>query len=116
MEQLRTQNTKKIHLSRVLRTLTALAESEQRKREDNFIKDIKNIFRLRKEIYNSAAKDIRNLFGLKQENKTIKDKIIRDIKSLFEEDDYYKPTEVEIFGTAIIQSMDVTVLKVKIYQ
>ena len=97
--------------------MTALAESEQRKREDNFIKDIKNIFRLRKEIYNSAAKDIRNLFGLKQENKTIKDKIIRDIKSLFEEeDDYYKPAEVEIFGTTIIQSMNATVLKVKIYQ
>ena len=63
-----------------------LSESEKIKREDNIIKDTKNLFRLRKQI------DKRNLFRLIKENETIKDKIIRDIKiPLEKEDDYYKP-------------------------
>ena len=72
--------------------MNVLSESEKRKREDNIIKDIKNFFRSRKEIDNSATKDQRNLFRPKKENEAIKDKIIRDIKTLFkEEDDYCKP-------------------------
>ena len=43
------------------------SEYEKRKREDNIIKDMTNLFRLRKEIDNSATKDIRNLFRLKKE-------------------------------------------------
>ena len=58
MEQLKWQNTQKISLNRIL-----WAEKE-RKRED-IIKDIKDLFRLRKEIDNSTIKDTRNLFILK---------------------------------------------------
>ena len=102
MEQLIRQNAQKINLNRISWAVNALAESEKRKKEDNIIKDINNLFRLRKEIDNSATRDIRNLFRLKKENETIKDKIIRDIKTLFTgEDDYYKPTKVVIFGTTI---------------
>ena len=69
-----------------------LSESEKIKREDNIIKDTKNLFRLRKQI------DKRNLFRLIKENETIKDKIIRDIKiPLEKEDDYYKPMKVGNF-------------------
>ena len=73
MEQLRQQYAQKINLSRIVGAVNALPESEKRKREDNIMKDIKNLFRLRKEIDNSATKDIRNLFRLKKQNKTIKD-------------------------------------------
>ena len=61
MEKFRRQNAQKINLNRVLRAMNILSESEKRKREDNIIKDIKNLFRLRKEIDNSATKDIRIL-------------------------------------------------------
>ena len=55
MEQLRPQNAEKINLNRILEAVNALSESE-----NNFTKDTKNLFRLRKEIYNSATKDIKN--------------------------------------------------------
>ena len=47
----------------------------------------------------STVKDIRNLFSLKKENEAIKDKIIRDFKNLFEheEEDYYKPVRESNF-------------------
>ena len=48
--------------------------------------------RLKKEIDDAAIKDIRNLFRLKKENEPIKCKVIRDIRNLFEHDekeDYY---------------------------
>ena len=48
--------------------------------------------RLKKEIDDAAIKDIRNLFRLKKENEAIKCKVIRDIRNLFEHDekeDYY---------------------------
>ena len=68
------------------------------KRKDNIIKDIKNIFRLRKEISNSATKNIKILFRLKKQKETIKDKMTRNIETLFEqEDDYYKPIKVGNF-------------------
>ena len=73
MEQLRQQYAQKINLNRIVGAVNTLPESEKRKREDNIMKDIKNLFRLRKEIDNSATKDIRNLFRLKKQNKTIKD-------------------------------------------
>ena len=75
--------------------MSTLSESEKIRIEDNIINNIKNLFRLRKEIDNSATKDIRNLFRLKKVNETIKDKIIVDIKTNFaDEDDYYKPVKV----------------------
>ena len=41
-------------------------------------------------------KDVRNIFRLKKENKPIKDRIIRDIRNLFEheEEDQYKSVRV----------------------
>ena len=63
--------------------------------EDNIIKEVRNLFRLKKEIDGNTIKDVINLFRLKKENETIKEKIIRDIRNLFEleneEEDYYKP-------------------------
>ena len=97
MEQMRRQNAQKTNLNRILGAVNTLSESEKSKREDNIIKDIKIVFRLRNEIDNSATKDIRNLIRLKKENETIKDKMIKDIKTLFEEDDYYKPVKAGNF-------------------
>ena len=69
-----------------------------RPQEDKIIKDIRNHFRLRKELNYNATKDIRNLFRLKKETKEIKDRTLRDIKNLFEhqkeEKSYYKPARV----------------------
>ena len=52
--------------------------------EENIIKDIKNLFRLKKEQDYAEIKDITNFFKLEKETKTIKDRIIRDIKNVFE--------------------------------
>ena len=40
------------------------------------MKNIRNIFRLTKEIDKTTVKDIRNLFRLRKENKAIKNRII----------------------------------------
>ena len=58
-----------------------------------------------------------NLFKVKKENEAIKDKIIRDIKSLFEqqEEHYYKPVRVLIFGIIIILKMKEAVIEIKTY-
>ena len=52
-----------------------------------------------KKIENKIIKDVRNLFRLKKKNEAIKDKIINDIRNLFEheEEDYYKLVQIEIF-------------------
>ena len=69
-----------------------------KKIEKNIIKDVRNIFRLKKWIDDTTIKDIRNLFRLKKEKETIKDKIIRDIRNLSEhEEDYYKSVRVGDF-------------------
>ena len=69
--------------------------------EENIIKDIRNLFRLKKEQNYTAIKDIGNLFRLWKEIKAIKDKIVRYIKNLFqnekEEENYYKPVRVNNF-------------------
>ena len=51
------------------------------------------------EIDGTTTKNIRNLFRLKKENKAIKKKKIKDITNLFEheEEDYYKPVRVGNF-------------------
>ena len=77
---------------------------EDKNRVENIIKDIRNIFRLKKlkkEINDATIKCIRNIFRLKNENKTIKGRIIRDIRNLFEhkEGNYYKPVKVNNFQT-----------------
>ena len=68
--------------------------------EENTVKDVRNIFRLKKEIDDTAIKNIRNFFRLKKENKVIKDRILRDIRNFFdleEEKNYYKPVRVNNF-------------------
>ena len=72
--------------------------------EDNIIKDIRNLFELkrkikkRKEIYYTTIKDIRNIFILKKENEGINARIIRDTRNLFEhEENYSKPIRVANF-------------------
>ena len=54
--------------------MNILKYEKDEKREDNIIKDIKNLFRLRKEIDNSGTKNIRNLFILKMKTKKSKTK------------------------------------------
>ena len=72
----------------------------QRPEEENIIKDIRHLFRLKK-INFTVIKGIRNLFRLEKETKAIKDRILRDIKNLFELDkeveNYYKPVRVNNF-------------------
>ena len=69
--------------------------------EENIIKDIKNLFRLRKEQNYTTIKDIRNFFRQEKETKTLKDRILKDIKNLFEhekeEENYYKPARIRNF-------------------
>ena len=64
-------------------------------------KDIRNLFRLEKEINYTAIRDVRNIFRLEKETKAVKDRILRDIKNLFEhgkeEENYYKPVRVTTF-------------------
>ena len=52
--------------------------------KENIIKDIRNFFRLKKELNYTAIKNIRNLFRLEKETKAVKGRILRDIKNLFE--------------------------------
>ena len=51
--------------------------------EERMIKDIRNLFRLKKELNYTAIKDIGNRFRQQKETKEIKDRILRDIKNLF---------------------------------
>ena len=50
MKQMRQQNAKK-NLNRIVGTMKPLLELGMRKRKDNIIKDIENLFRLKKNIY-----------------------------------------------------------------
>ena len=65
------------------------------------IKGIGNLFRLKKELNDTAIKHIRNLFRLEDETKGIKDRLLRDIKNHFEykkeEENCYKPVRVNNF-------------------
>ena len=70
--------------------------------EENIFKDIRDLFRLKKELNYTAIKDIRNCFRLEKETKAIKDRILRDSKNLYEheeeeEESYYKPVRVSNF-------------------
>ena len=66
--------------------------------EEKIIKDIRNIFRLKKELNYTAIKDIRNL--REKETEAIKDRILRDIKNISvheEEENFRKPVRVSKF-------------------
>ena len=55
---------------------------------------------MKKEIDDIAIKDVRNLFRLKKENTVIKDRILRDIRNLFGHEEVktdYKPVRVSNF-------------------
>ena len=52
--------------------------------EENKIKSIKNLFRLKKELKYTAIRYKKSIFKLRTEIFAIKDKILRDIKNLFE--------------------------------
>ena len=51
--------------------------------------DVRILFRFQKEIDDTTIKDIINLFRLKKENEAIKDRVIRDIRNLFEHEENY---------------------------
>ena len=42
---------------------------DKKKTEDNIIKDVRNLLRLKEEIDDTTIKDVRNLFRLKKINK-----------------------------------------------
>ena len=67
--------------------------------EEEKIKDIRNIFRLKKELNCTTIKDPRNLFRLEKETKSIKDRTLRDTKNLFEHEEvnFYEPVKVNYF-------------------
>ena len=70
--------------------------------EEKIINDIRNLFRLRKELNYTVVKDKRNLFRKEKETKAIKHRILGDIKNFFEheeeeEKNCYKPIRVNKF-------------------
>ena len=68
--------------------------------KEKIIKDIRNLFRLKRELDYTAIKYIRNIFRQEKETKETKDRILRDIKNLFEhekEENYYKPVRLSNF-------------------
>ena len=65
--------------------------------EKNIIRDIRNLFRLKKELNHTAVKDIRNPSRIERETNAFKDRILKNIKNLFEheeEENYSKPVRV----------------------
>ena len=72
-------------------------ESLSLEEEENIIKDIRILFRLKKEQNYTAVKDIINLFRQEEKTKVIKNRILRDVKNLSKnekEENYYKPVRV----------------------
>ena len=67
--------------------------------EENIIEDIKNLFRLKKQVNYTAIKDIVDLFRRGKETKAIKDRILGGFKNIFEheEENYYKLVRVNNF-------------------
>ena len=52
----------------------------------------------KKQSEENIIKSIKSIFKLKEENEAIKHRIIRDIRTLFkQEDDYYEPIRVRTF-------------------
>ena len=82
--------------------MKGLRLQEYKNFKENLIKDVRNLFRMKKtkkETNNPAVKGRRNLFCIKIKNKAIKERIIRDVRNLFghNEEDYYKPVQVGNF-------------------
>ena len=68
-------------------------------KEENILKNVRNLVTLKKELNYTAKNDIRNLFRLQKETKAIKKRILRGIKNLFEHEEeiYGKPARVSSF-------------------
>ena len=89
-----------LHLKNELKNHVSRSSIGLRLEDEKIIKDIRNLFRLKKEQNYTAIKDIRNLFRQEKETKAVKDRILRDIKNLSEhekEENYYKPVRVSNF-------------------
>ena len=73
---------------------------------------------MKKEIESNAVKDIKELFRLKKISKAIKEKIFRDIKNILghEEEEYFKAVRIGDFGVTITLDMKVTAIEIKHYQ
>ena len=73
---------------------------------------------MKKEIDSTTVKDIRSLFRLKKENEAIKDRIIRDIRYLFEheEEDYCKPVRVGNFWSNTYIEYESNEIEINPYQ
>ena len=67
--------------------------------KEKIIKDIRNLFRLKKELNYTAIKDIRNIFRLEKETKEITDRVLGATNPFKhkEEESYYKPVTVSNF-------------------
>ena len=70
-----------------------------RPEEENIIKDIRNLFTLRKKTNYFAIKVVRNLFRLEKQTKAVRERIPRDNKDIFEheEENYHKPVRASNF-------------------
>ena len=72
-----------------------------RQEAEKIIKDIRNLFRPKKELNYTAIKDIRNLLKREKETIAVKYRILEHIKNHFEhlkkEENYYKPGRVNNF-------------------
>ena len=62
--------------------MNRLRHDEDSRIEENIIKYVRNLFRLKKEVDDNIIKNIINPFRLKMENE--KDRITREISNLFE--------------------------------
>ena len=70
-------------------------------RNKKIIRDIRNFFRLKKELSYTGTKDVRNHFRLEKVTKVIEDRVLKDIKNLCEHEEqeanYYKPIGISKF-------------------
>ena len=79
-----------------------IVTESSRLEEEIIIKDVRNLFRLKRELNYAAINDVRNLHRLEKETEVVTDKIfIRDIKNICqreeEEKNYYKPVRIRNF-------------------
>ena len=89
-------------------------------KKENLIEDIRNLFRLKKELNYTGIKDTINLLRLEKETKAIKGRILRDIKNIFEhekeEETCNKLVRVGNFWSNNYNEYEVMVTKMKHHQ
>ena len=71
--------------------------------EINIVKDVRNLFRLKKETNDTTIKDIKKLLRLKKENEVIEDRILRYITNIFERRDI-----INIFRFKTIEYLEIS--------